>query len=182
MSISIPTSSPSSPSLRERINFRLLGFVAIFIVLLGWPMYLYLDSTLSGGLKDRGDYYEVDLKAMSDFRFSQTEGTIDDVPKQWRDLNNKTVELVGEIAPTGQKALGDSDQFELVYSVSNCCYGGPPQIQHFVKVSVPRTAPLEANTRAVRVKGTLKVNVTRDPETGNVNGVYSVVADRVSAV
>ena len=182
MSISVPTSSSPTPRLRERVNLRVLCFVAIFVALLGWPLYLYLDSTLSGGLKDRGNYFEVDLKAMSDFRFSQTDGSIDDIPKRWRDLNNKTVVLVGEIAPTGQRALGNAEQFDLVYSVQNCCFSGPPQIQHFVKVTVPRDATFVTNGGAVRVKGTLKVNVTRDPETGAINGVYQVLADGVTAV
>lgn len=181
MSISVPTSSPSLP-LRERLNLRVLIFVGVIVAILGWIVYLAADTALSGGVKNRGEYFEVDLKAMSDFRFSQTEGTIDDVPKQWRDLNGKTVVLVGEIAPTGQKALGDADQFDLVYSVQNCCFGGPPQIQHFVKVTVPRTATFQTNGGAVRVKGTLKVNVTRDPQTGTVNGVYSVLADGVTSV
>lgn len=172
-----------TPPLRRRVNFRLLGFIAIFGVLLGWPLYLYLDSTLSGGLKNRGDYYEVDLKAMSDFRFSQTDGTIDDVPKQWRELNGKTVVLEGEIAPTGQSASSVGNHFELVYSVQKCCMSGPPQVQHFVKVTVPPTADIgDMNGNVFRVKGKLKVDVTRDPDTGMVNGVYSVMAEGVSSV
>jgi hypothetical protein len=182
MSISIPTTPSSAPAFRERFNLRLLGFIAIFAALLGWPLYLYLDATLTGGVKNRGNYFEVDLKAMSDFRFSDTEGTIDDVPKKWRELNSKTIVLEGEIAPGGFDSLRARGQFDLVYSVQNCCYSGPPQIQHFVKVTVAPTATFEPGGGAVRVKGTLKVDVTRDPETGKVNGVYHVLADGVSAV
>ena len=180
MSISIPTTPPSAP-LRERLNLRILFFIAIVVAILGWIVYLAADTALSGGVKDRGGYFEVELKALSDFRFSQTDGTIDDVPKQWRDLNNKTVVLVGEIAPTGQKAVGNAAQFDLVYSVQDCCFGGPPQIQHFIKVTVPPDAPFTTNGGPIRVKGTLKVDVTRDPQNGNVTGVYSVLADGVSA-
>lgn len=180
MSISVPTSV--QPSLRERVNVRILVFVSIFALLLGWPIYLFLDSTISGGLKNRGDYYEVDLKAMSDFSFPQNDGTLDDVPKKWRELDGKTIVMQGEVAPSTLRATGLDDQFQLVYSVAKCCYSGPPQIQHFVQVTVPRDASIDLGSGVVRVKGKLKVDVTRDPETGKINGVYHVVADGVTAV
>src|SRR4051812_46583827 len=97
MSMSIP-SSPSVP-LSERINWRIIIFVAVFVALLGWPLYTFLDASISGGIKNHGDYYEVDLKAMSSFPFDQKDGRIDDVPQQWRELNGKTVVMEGEIAP-----------------------------------------------------------------------------------
>lgn len=182
MSISIP-SSPPSAGIGNRVNLRIWLFVAVFVALLGWPLYLYLDATLTGGVKDHGNYFEVDLKAMSDFRFSQTDGTMDDIPKKWRDLNDKTVVLEGEIAPTGFKAVGSAEQFDLVYSVQNCCFSGPPQIQHFVKVTIPPTATFQTTSSgAVRVKGRLKIDVTRDPETGAITGVYHVLADGVTSV
>jgi hypothetical protein len=64
--------------LSERINFRIIFFSLVVLFLVGAPAYIYLDSELSGGIKDRGDYLEVDLKAMSSFPFNQTAGTIDD--------------------------------------------------------------------------------------------------------
>lgn len=182
MSISIPTTPPRAAGLRERLNFRVLIFVGIFALLLGWPLYLYLDESLSGGLKDRGSFYEVNLKAMSDFRFDQDAGTIEDVPKKWRDLNNKTILIEGEIAPGGFDSLRARGQFDLVYSVQNCCFSGPPQIQHFVKITVPANASFAVEGGAVRVKGKLSVDVTRDPETGKINGVYRVLAENVSSV
>jgi hypothetical protein len=184
MSMSIPTPArPASTPLRERVNLRLIGFVAIFAVIFGWIIFLSLDSVISGGRKNHGDYWSVDLKAMSDFKFSQTDGTVDDVPKQWRELNGQTVLLEGEMAPTGQTSNGVGRQFELVYSVAKCCFGGPPQIQHFVKVTVPPDAEVNVQHSGVlRVKGKLKVDVTRDPETGAINGVYHVLAEGVHSV
>ena len=51
--------------LSQRINFRVLLFVGLILLLIGAPFYIYIDSVLSGGIKNRGDFLEVDLKAMS---------------------------------------------------------------------------------------------------------------------
>src|SRR4051812_36721398 len=128
---------PIRRPLAERFNLRVLTFVAVFGFLLGVPAYLYLDMALTGGIKNKGDYYEVDLKAMSTFPFDQSNGRIEDVPKRWRELDGKTVTMVGEIAPGSQSAAGVDQKFDLVYSVAKCCFTGSPQIQHFVKVTLP---------------------------------------------
>jgi hypothetical protein len=187
MSMNAPTLPYNTPAtripLRERVNFRILGFIAIFALLLGFPLYTYLDMALSGGLKNRGDYYEVDLKAMSTFNFDQVQGRLEDVPPQWRELNGKTVVMEGEIAPGGQQADGVGAKFDLVYSVAKCCFTGEPQIQHFVKVTVPATADVKISRDGViRVKGQLKVDVTRDADTGKINGVYHVLASDVKSI
>src|SRR5215212_7740890 len=83
--------------LSQRINFRMIFFVALILVLVGAPFYIYLDSVLSGGIKDRGSYLEVDLKAMSNFPFDQTAGTVNDIPRQWRDLDGKRIMVEGEM-------------------------------------------------------------------------------------
>lgn len=177
------TVPPIRRPLSERFNLRILVFVAVFGFLLGAPAYIYLKSVLSGGIEQRGDYYDVDLKAMSVFPFDQNNGKIEDVPQKWRDLNGKTVVLVGEMAPNSQKAVGLDQKFDLVYSVAKCCYSGEPQIQHFVKVTLPSTSTVNySGAGAMQVRGTLRVEVTKDPETGKINGVYHVVAERVESV
>lgn len=173
------TMTPTIP-LRERFNFRILTFIGIFAFLLGVPLYLALDSVISGGVKKVGDVYEVDLKAMSTFPFDQQNGRIEDVPAKWRELNDKTIEMRGELAPGTYSAVGLDAKFDLVYSVAKCCFTGEPQIQHFIKVSLPPNA--KANVRSdgtIVVRGKLRVDVTRDPETQKINGVYHVVADEV---
>src|SRR3954466_8668129 len=84
--------------LRERINFRMLAFIAIIAVLVGYPVYVLIDAQLSGGIKDAGGgYKQVDLKAMSSFEFDQVNGTKQDIPEQWRNLDGKKVILRGEM-------------------------------------------------------------------------------------
>lgn len=171
--------TPSIP-LRERINFRILTFVGIFALIFGSILYIALDSMISGGLKNRGTYFEVDLKAMSTFPFDQENGRLEDVPNRWRELDGKTVQMTGEIAPGSFNASGVDNKFDLVYSVAKCCMTGSPQIQHFIKVTVPQDAKTDVRSDGVIVvRGKLKVDVTKDPETRKINGVYHVTAEEI---
>ena len=157
----------------ERINFRLLFFSAVMLAVIGYPIYIYLDSILSGGIKELpGGVKKVDLKAMSSFVFDQYVGTIDDVPEKWRALHGQKVVLEGEMVPPSLSARGGTGRFELVYSVQQCCFSGVPQIQHFVQCTVVDGQEVPYVSGLVRVAGTLTVDVTRDPETNAITGVY----------
>jgi hypothetical protein len=171
-----PVTAPYIP-LRERFNFRMIGFGLFVLVLVGYPMYVYVDSVVSGGIKDAGDGYKlVDLKAMSSFLFDQNSGTIEDVPEKWRALHGQKVILEGEMwQPT---SAGDSvDTFELVYSIAKCCFSGPPQIQHFIHSKVVDGKRVDYYGGLVRVKGTLHVDVKRAD--GKVQSVYQFDVESV---
>lgn len=181
------TSTSAYPPLQaRRFNPRILLFVLVFGFLLGAPLYVFIDSALSGGVKKRSDgAYEVNLQAMSNFVFDQTGGALTDVPKQWRELDGKRIITDGEIAPGSLKSRGLDQQFELVFSVAKCCFSGPPQIQHFVKANVPESNLKKVNWDAasrVRVEGVLKVEVTRDPATHVITGVYHLTVDRLDSL
>jgi hypothetical protein len=184
MSISIPYRPPTPPTpLRERVNLRIIVFIAIFTFLIGAPLAVYLRAVITGGVEKRGDYYEVDLKAMSTFMFDQENGRTEDVPPQWRALDGQVIAMKGEVAPGSLTAAGVDEKFDLVYSVATCCFTGEPQIQHFVKVTLPPTAKRTGgSSKAFEVKGKLRVEVTRDPATQKINGVYHIVADSVQAL
>ena len=165
------------PPLRERINMRMLLFAGVMLLLIGYPTYYYLDIALTGGVKDLGNgYKQVDLRAMSTFPFDQNNGTINDVPEQWRALNGQKVVLYGEMwQPT---SAGDKvDTFELVYSIAKCCLSGPPQIQHFVHSRVNQGGQADYYNGLVKVTGTLNVNVVKDE--GKVVSVYQLHVDTV---
>ncbi|HEV7300819.1 MAG TPA: hypothetical protein VGN72_15745 [Tepidisphaeraceae bacterium] len=162
--------------LSERINFRLLAFSIIAIVLVGTPIYWYVDEVVSGGIKVRGDVTEVNLKAMSTFPFDQVKGTIEDVPERWRALDGKKVELVGEMY-LANSAGDEVRKFDLVYSIAKCCFSGPPQIQHFVQATGRDGKALPYYQGLVKVTGTLHVNVKRGPE--RVETVYQMVVDSI---
>ena len=166
--------------LRERISFRMIFFIAFITLLVGYPVYVLVDMRVSGGVKQLGGGYTyVDLKAMSTFPFDQNNGTLDDVPPKWRELDGKKVVFHGEMwAP--QTAGPNVTNFELVYSIAKCCFSGPPQIQHFVHSKVQEGAKVAFFEGTVEVRGILHLNVKKDQ--GKVSSVYQLDVESVQPV
>lgn len=161
------------------MNARVVVFVLVALTLIGFPAYVFLDEKISGGVKDRGSFLEVNLKAMSSFEFDQDTGTQQDVPERWRALSGKRVMLTGEMWQP-QMAAGEISEFELVYSISKCCLSGPPKIQHFVLGSVKDGARVGYYQGLVEVVGTLKVDVERSE--GKVTRVFSLAVESVKPI
>jgi hypothetical protein len=165
------------PRLTERINFRILIFSGVVLFLLGTPIYIYLKESLTGGIEQVGDYTKVNLKAMGNFVFDQNDGTLDDVPQKYRELDGRKVLLEGEIwAPN--EAGATMSQFELVYSISKCCFGGPPKVQERVYAKVPVNMEVPNLTwHYARVLGTLHVDVKK--EAGQITSVYTMTVEDI---
>ena len=166
--------------LRERFNLRMIFFIGFVALLIGYPVYVMIDMQVTGGVKQLSSgYTEVDLKAMSTFGFDQSNGTIDDIPQKWRELDGKKIVVHGEMwEPQG---AGDSvSRFELVYSIAKCCFSGPPQIQHFVHAKAKDGASFGYYQGTVEVKGVLHVNVKK--EAGAVTSVYQMDVEDVQPV
>ncbi|MFT3785923.1 MAG: hypothetical protein QM770_07135 [Tepidisphaeraceae bacterium] len=183
-STSLPYASPGARRAKG-FNWRILIFVGVFVALLGYPLYVYLDSALSGGIgRAQNGFVPVDLKAMSSFSMDQTTGRLEDVPARFRELDGKKVKLVGEIAPGGFSSRGDDQYFQLVYSVQKCCYSGAPQIQHFVQATVPPEAVRNIDTGTggpVEVYGVLNVKITPEDKapSDKLTGVYHIKVQSV---
>jgi len=149
----------------------------VMMLPIGYIVYDFLDAFISGGIKDMGNGYKlVDLKAMSNFPLDQVAGSQQDVPQKWRDLDGKKVVLYGEMwDPTG---AGDGvASFQLCYSITKCCFNGPPQVQHFVKAQVSRGKSLNYYSNLVKVTGTLHVHVVQ--EAGRIGSVYQMDVDSI---
>lgn len=170
------------PSLSDRFNLRILIFAGLLLVLIGYPVYVYLDGMMSGGVKDLGNGVKfVDLKFMSSFVFDQTNGKQEDVPAQWRALDGKKVVLEGEIwAPYA--AGNEISSFQLCYSVAQCCFSGPPQVQHFVNTTTKDGGAIPYYSGKVRVVGTLKVDVKLDAEANKVGSVFELELENITPV
>ncbi len=175
--------SPTNPvERRSPFTPRIVIFTLVVGIIIGWigwitydAMFKHIDSTSINGQ----EYFKVNLKAMSNFPFDQAMGTIEDVPKDYRALHGKKVILQGEIWAPGSSSY-DLKQFDLVYSIAKCCFSGPQQIQHFVHTtSVKDTLPYYEGQ--VRVRGTLTINVTKDPD-GKITGVYHLAAESVEPI
>src|SRR5580692_8778772 len=86
----VPSRPRAKVPLSQRFNARMLIFGVVMMLPIGYIVYDFLDSVITGGIKDLGNGYKlVDLKAMSNFSLNQVDGKQQDIPKQWRDLDGQ---------------------------------------------------------------------------------------------
>jgi len=165
--------------LRERINLRIVAFILIVGFIPCWVLYTYLTDMMHQGVVGKeGDYTRVELKWMSSFDLDQVAGTINDVPKRWREFDGKKIILRGEIW-SPDSSSPEIDHFDLCYSIAKCCFSGPPQVQHFVKSRAAKGV-LPNYGGLVEVRGTLHVKVVPGPE--KIASVYQLDVERVDPV
>lgn len=157
---------------RPWFSLRLLVLLAVFGAPFLYFGYVILDQAMTGGITDRGAYFDVDLKSLGYFPFDSVKGGIEDVPAKFRELDGKRVALVGEMWVTNSSS-NDIKEFELVYSIQKCCFGGPPKVQERVFARAPNNGTVPYYPTLVRVVGTLRVNLERD-DVGNVSKLYQL--------
>lgn len=171
------------PSLLQRWkpalqNWRLFLFIALFFVIFGGFGYSILSFVLTNGIEKHGDYTSVDLKAMGQFPFNEQTGMLTDVPKDYRALDGKRVELAGMMY-TPNSAGANVPEFQLVYNIQKCCFSGPPQVQERVFVHFKKKIPWFYDQ--VNVVGTLHVRLKRS-EMGTVYSVYDLDLESIKPV
>ena len=161
--------------LSERINFRLVGFLGAVGLLFLWALWTILDPRIA--VKE-GDYYAVDLKGMGNFPMDAKRDGEEVIPKDVRDLNGKKVKFEGEMfAPNS--AAPTVKEFQLVYSIVECCMGGPPKVQERVFAKVPENVTAyNFSGRQVTVVGTLHVKVEKI--NGEAVSVFTMDVDEVT--
>ena len=164
------------PTLLQRVkpalqNWRLYAFVAVLCIPFAWMGYTLINENLSGGIHQYASYTSVDLKSMGNFPFNEQDGLLTDVPKEFRDLDGKRVELRGMMWDL-KSAGPETAQFQFVYNIAKCCFNGPPRVQERVFVHCPNGAVRYYDQLAVAV-GTLHVRVKRN-EQGAVYSVYDM--------
>ncbi len=171
--------SPKVP-LSERINFRMIAVAAVVMFLIGYPVYMYVEAAMNGGVKKVGDVAEVDLKALGNFPFDEVNGTLKDVPPRYRELDGKKVILQGY--PYVTNYAGDEiPEFQFVYNIAKCCFGGPPKVQERVFAHAPKggTVPNYSGSFAT-MEGTLHVRPQVDG--GKIVSLYDLDIDKIALV
>jgi hypothetical protein len=164
-----------------RINWRIVVFAAVVGTLIGVPFYIWADEVITGGIHNHGDYKEVNLKAMSTFDMDQVNGSMDDIPKKFRDLEGQKVMMIGEMwnpISAGEDKLA---YFVLVYSKTKCCFNGPPLAQHFVDGNVVNGATVYYFDTPVKAWGTMHVYIRKDTG-GVIKSIYHVDIDKVEPI
>jgi hypothetical protein len=167
---------PSRPRLLDRVNPRLVTIAVVFGIIVGIPAFTLIKHSLSGGIEKSGDGYAVDLKTLGHFPFNETTDTIAAVPPRFVELNGKKVALEGFVVP-----IDGGRNFQFVYNVQKCCFGGPPQVQERVFGHLDKGAQstIPGIDQEVRCIGTLHVKVDRDPETHKCGSIYTMDVQRL---
>jgi hypothetical protein len=173
---------PSASQRLKRINWRLVGFIGVFVLIFGSFFYVFASSVVTGGITHRSGYAEVDLKAMGQFPFDDVNGKFTDVPKLYRELDGQRVVLRGKM--WAGNSAGKATQFQLVYDVAKCCFGGPPRVQERVFVRVPEGRPaaeLMSPYDLMECTGKLHVRLQRNAE-GTVTSLYDMDLESIRPV
>lgn len=168
-----------TPVRKPGINFRLILFIAVVALPLLGVGWLMVRSLLTKGVIQHGDYAEVDLKALGNFPFDEANGTRDDVPARWRELDGKRVELKGFMF--NPLSARDSNEFQFVYNVTKCCFSGPPRVQERVYAHARTDMPLFPQDECAKVVGILHVRVIRD-RTQAIHSVFDLDVQHVEAL
>lgn len=161
------------PSIGRRVNWRMITIVTVFGLLVGYPVYTFVKAQVTGGIEKVAGGYHVDLKALGNFPFNDQTGTVADIPKQFRDLDGKQVTLEGFVY--NPNAASDRvNQFQFVYNIAKCCFGGPPQVQERVFAVVPGEGIYDPGMYTmVQLSGVLQVQVVKD-DAGKASSVYTL--------
>lgn len=168
------------PRLRQRINFRLILFLAVVCVPCAWIGYIFANEYLTHGIHKHEGYVDVNLKQLGQFPFDKENGQLTDVPKEFRELDGKRVELKGKMY-AGFSAYSKVSSFEFVYDVNKCCFGGPPQVQERVFVHSSQPVPLYGMYDLVDIVGNLHVRLKREAG-GVITSVYDLDLESLKLV
>jgi len=158
-----------------RITARMLVLAAVLLAPLGWMVYTYVVLAVGEGIEQVGEYKQVDLKAMGNFPFNDLSDTEAAVPDVYRKLDGEKVLLVGQMY--ADMSAANTDQFQLVYSIANCCFGGPPKVQErvFGKTAEGKSVPVHRGLTSVY--GTLHVRAVR--ENGKVVSLFELDVEKI---
>ena len=165
---------------RRRINWRLLLFIAPFAAICGAVLYVVADEVMNKGVHDHGDYVAVELKPLGNFPFNPDADDTTAIPKQFRALDGRRVELEGKMY-AGMTAASRVGAFQFVYDVNKCCFGGPPKVQERVFVHSKQPVVLYGPYDLCRLVGKLHVRLERNDQ-GTVTSVYDLDLEKLNPI
>jgi hypothetical protein len=168
------------PPLRERINLRIIVFFAIIALPFVWLGYWSVKQAMTNGIEQHNGYAQVELKALGNFNFDQTAGTLNDVPQRWRELDGKRVVFEGFMYD-GKSAGPKLGSFQFVYNIQKCCFNGPPLVQERVFARVPNNREAEWIDGFARLTGILHVNVKKAKD-GTITSVYTLDVEKAEPI
>jgi hypothetical protein len=105
-----------------------------------------------------GEMRTLTVKELGNFDYDPEKGG--PVPADVQALSGMKVRISGFMMPLEQSDV--ITEFALVPSLTSCCFGQPPGVQHIITVHCPKTRPAPFSIDPVVVEGTLKVSVQRE--------------------
>ena len=159
-----------------KLNLRLVVLALVVLAPLGWMTYTLVSQSISEGIEQVGAYKEVNLKALGNFPFDDLSDTEAAVPPVYRALDGQKVLLIGQMY-SDMVASNTTDRFQLVYSIANCCFGGPPKVQERVFAKAPEGKRVFVYDHLAKVYGTLHVRAVR--ENGKVVSLFDMDVEKI---
>lgn len=157
------------------VNWRLPLLLAVVAAPFIYFAYVAIDQAAFGGIHQEKDLAVVDLKSLGYFGFNGQYGVLSDVPARWRDLDGKRVALEGSMYDPYSATR--TRNFQFVYSITKCCFNGPPLVQERVFAHVPEgSIPFYGDE--CRLFGKLAVAV-HNPTGNLVDSIYTIEVERV---
>jgi hypothetical protein len=115
-----------------------------------------------------GETLDTSIKALGNFEFDENHPVI---PEDVKALTGSSVRLHGFMVPLDQTE--NISRFALVPSLTNCCIGQPPQIQHTILVTCPKGKAVQYCSEEIIVDGQLTVGAVQDD--GYIVGIFRVI-------
>jgi hypothetical protein len=120
-----------------------------------------------------GTVTDLDIKELGNFGYDIDKGG--NIPNDVKQLSGTPFRTRGFMIPLDQAE--SITEFALVPSLTICCIGGPPQIQHTIVVHCPKGKALSYFPDQIVVEGTLKVEEKKDE--GYVVSIFEIDAKSV---
>ena len=168
-------------SRKGRFNGRTLVVMASIALPVVWFGNAFVEAVVFGGIHHHDGYADVDLQALGRFPFNSEHGTIQDVPSKFRLLDGQRIVTTGFMYSGTGAGLRVHD-FEFVYNVQSCCFGGPPKVQERIFARCPDKKSILYTNDFRRLTGILHVKPETDPETGAVKSVYTMDVEKSEPV
>ena len=121
-------------------------------------------------------YEVVELKAIGNFDFDQVNGTINDVPPQWRALDGNRVRITGDLMP-----WSGNGPSQVLLGRWQYGYRGPPRVQQFVLARAkPGNTLVLPDGDSVVVAGALHVKIEHERD-GHLGFIYVMDVDEIES-
>jgi hypothetical protein len=123
-----------------------------------------------------GQTLEIAIKDLGNFDYDSINGG--NIPDDVKKLDGSAIRTQGFMIPLDQSDT--ITQFALVPSLTNCCSGQPPQIQHTIVVHCPKGKTIAYCTDALTVEGTLHIFEEKDG--GFIVSIFQIDATSIRPV